>query len=749
MLIPLQDIPPASFAALGQNATFRRNSTADLFNPTNSTPPFFQILHPDFQNILGANAFIRKIAMNTTFASGSFAFEAPIFNPTTNELFFASVVLPPESSMTHNNRVSKINMTVVERALANKVADINVPFTTLSLPETVQITNGGTGPFRGSLLLTTRGRANLPSALVLVNPKAPNNATVLLDNFFGRQFNSMNDLKIHPSGNIFFTDDNLGFTDGERPPPLLPSQTYIFDPRSGLVKVVADGVQVPNGIAFSPDGTVAYIADSASLSDQTRPSTVYAFDVNPESFAFNNRRVFSYIDSGIPDGMQVDTQGNLYVATGDGVQIFRKDGVLLGKLFFGTRVANMAFTGDGKLVVLVSSAIFVAQIDAKSALSVPPSSFSVLGQNATFRQIFTDFFNPTNSTPPFFQIFHTDFQAILGPNTFVRRIAMNTTFASGSFAFEAPIFNPPTNELFFASVVQPPESSMTHNNRISKIDMTAVEKALASKMADINVPFTTVGLGRSRTCHNTERVFQLSLPETVQITNGGTGPFRGSLLLATRGRASLPSALVLVNPKAPNNATVLLDNFFGRQFNSMNDLKIHPSGNIFFTDDNFGFTNDQKPPPLLPSQSYMFDPRTGLVRMVADGELTPNGIAFNSDGSVAYIGDSSALTNQTLPTTVYSYDVDPETFAFNNRRVFAFIDTGIPDGIQVDTKGNVYVATGDGVQVFRKDGVLLGKVFLGTNVANMAFAGDGRLVILAGSAIFLAQIEAKSALVTI
>ncbi|KAH9480024.1 Lactonohydrolase oryL [Psilocybe cubensis] len=278
-------------------------------------------------------------------------------------------------------------MALVEKELSSTEKDINVPFTVLSLPETVQITNGATGPFRGSLLLTTRGRAELPSALVLLNPKPPNNATVLLDNFFGRQFNSMNDLKIHPSGNIFFTDDSLAFTDNERPPPLLPSQTYMFDPRTGLVKMVADGVVVPNGIAFSPDGTIAYIADSASVAtDQTRPATIYAFDVDPESFTFKNRRVLCYIDSGIPDGVQVDTEGNVYVASGDGVQVsiekstvqtkllkesiqvFRKDGVILGKLFFGARVANMAFAGDGNLVVLVSSAIFLAKINAKSAL---------------------------------------------------------------------------------------------------------------------------------------------------------------------------------------------------------------------------------------------------------------------------------------------------------------------------------------------------------------------------------------------
>lgn len=121
--------------------------------------------------------------------------------------------------------------------------------------------------------------------------------------------------------------------------------------------------------------------------------------------------------------------------------------------------------------------------------------------------------------------------------------------------------------------------------------MTLVKKEIAANVRDINVPFETV----SRLCTSSPglpvqvqyltTLKQLDLPETVQITNGGTGPVNGSILLATRGRGNLPASLVLLNPNAPNNATTILDNFFGRQFDSLNDLKIHPSGNIFFTDD--------------------------------------------------------------------------------------------------------------------------------------------------------------------
>ena len=78
---------------------------------------------------------------------------------------------------------------------------------------------------------------------------------------------------------------------------------------------------------------------------------------------------------------------------------------------------------------------------------------------------------------------------------------------------------------------------------------------------------------------------QIDLPEAVQMTNGGTGPFFGQIVLVNSGRGPIPPSLVVVDPSDPSNTTVLLDNFFGRQFNSLNDIKIHPkTGKLFFTD---------------------------------------------------------------------------------------------------------------------------------------------------------------------
>ena len=69
------------------------------------------------------------------------------------------------------------------------------------------------------------------------------------------------------------------------------------------------------------------------------------------------------------------------------------------------------------------------------------------------------------------------------------------------------------------------------------------------------------------------------------MVNGGTGLYKGNLLFVTSGRALFPPSVVLVNPSPPFNTTVLLDNFYGRQFNSLNDIKVLPGTDIvFFTD---------------------------------------------------------------------------------------------------------------------------------------------------------------------
>ncbi|TFK94522.1 D-lactonohydrolase-like protein [Polyporus arcularius HHB13444] len=377
MTVPPQAVllDPLAINVLGPNGSFRASAT-EFFNPTNTTPPFFQVFHPDFLKILGPNANIRAVATDPTLL---FAHEAPIWVPKTDEVFFASA--GGAMVAIDQYQVSKISLKDVASAIEASgpgVTPVNVNATKIDLPETIQATNGGTGLFNGNLVLVTDGNGPLPPSLALVYPEPPYNATVLLDNFFGRQFNSLNDVKIYPGSNkLFFTDSTYGYLYQLRPPPLLPNQVYRFDPDTGSVRVVADGFDKCNGLAFTRDGKTAYVGDSGSNDgllgiNQTKPATIYAFDIDAKSMAFTNRRVFAYIDTGIPDGIQLDAAGNVYAGTGDGAQVWGQDGTLLGKFFLGTVSSNLVFAGDGRLVILADTAIYLAKIAATAnTLSFP------------------------------------------------------------------------------------------------------------------------------------------------------------------------------------------------------------------------------------------------------------------------------------------------------------------------------------------------------------------------------------------
>ena len=104
--------------------------------------------------------------------------------------------------------------------------------------------------------------------------------------------------------------------------------------------------------------------------------------------------------------------------------------------------------------------------------------------------------------------------------------------------------------------------------------------------------------------------------------------------------------LTVLNPEPPYNTTVLLNNFFGRQFNSLNDLSVNPRNlDIYFTDPSYGKSNNFRPAPGLPTQVYRFNDRTGAVTVAADGFIMPNGITFSPGGKYVYVTDTGMWRN--------------------------------------------------------------------------------------------------------
>jgi gluconolactonase len=215
------------------------------------------------------------------------------------------------------------------------------------------------------------------------------------------------------------------------------------------------------------------------------------------------------------------------------------------------------------------------------------------------------------------------------------------------------------------------------------------------------------------------------------IAPGANGP--PQVLFCDQGLNDTASTLSVLDT-ATKKSTPILSSFYGQSFNSINDVKQHYStSDLWFTDASYGWLQYFRAPPSIPNQVYRFEPSTGKVSSVADGFVQSNGIEFSPDFKTLYVSDTGAQGSRRFgydgsrPATIYAYDVVDQKY-LRNRRVFAYADVGIPDGIHTDTNGNVYSGVGDGVTVWNADGLLLGKFKVQGGSANLAFVPGGMII---------------------
>ncbi|WP_375408834.1 SMP-30/gluconolactonase/LRE family protein [uncultured Methylobacterium sp.] len=196
--------------------------------------------------------------------------------------------------------------------------------------------------------------------------------------------------------------------------------------------------------------------------------------------------------------------------------------------------------------------------------------------------------------------------------------------------------------------------------------------------------------------------------------------------------------------------TVLADSYDGKPLNSPNDVALGPDGAVWFTDPVFGITMPEEGVMAEPAQNarrvYRIDP-LGRVQAMTEALGQPNGIAFSPDGRILYVSDTSAaLKNSEGARTIVAFPVSGSG-ALPPPRVFATLDEGVADGLDVDEAGRLYAACFDGVRVFDPDGTLLGRIATATDAANLAFGGaDGRrLFICAGPSVHAIDLKVRGA----
>jgi gluconolactonase len=219
----------------------------------------------------------------------------------------------------------------------------------------------------------------------------------------------------------------------------------------------------------------------------------------------------------------------------------------------------------------------------------------------------------------------------------------------------------------------------------------------------------------------------------------------GRLVVCEQGSLSQPARISLVD-RATGATETLVGGHGGLPLSSPNDVVVKRDGTVWFTDPSYGFVQGFRPEPALPDAVYRHDPRTGATTVVADGFDKPNGLAFSPDERVLYVGDSGAnhepgSYDPARPHHVEAFDVIAGA-RLGDRRLFAVIEPGFPDGIKVDRAGRVHVSAFSGVQVFAPDGARLGEIPL-PGAVNFAWGGrDGDvLFITADTAIWAAVFD--------
>jgi gluconolactonase len=186
--------------------------------------------------------------------------------------------------------------------------------------------------------------------------------TTLCDRYRGKRFNSPNDAVFKSNGDLYFTDPPYGLPKGEEDPAREMDFCGVWRLSTGAkVTLLTDKMTRPNGIAFSPDEKILYVAQS----DPAKPLWM-AFDVKPDG-TLGNGRVFADAKSwpkslkGLPDGMKVDKDGNLFCTGPGGVNVFAPDGTLLGRINPDQPTANCCFGGDGS-VLYVTANMYLCRI---------------------------------------------------------------------------------------------------------------------------------------------------------------------------------------------------------------------------------------------------------------------------------------------------------------------------------------------------------------------------------------------------
>jgi gluconolactonase len=296
----------------------------------------YEVHDPRFAKLINPGAKLERLATGFRWAEG------PAYFPAQRRLVWSDIP---------NNRMMSWN------EVDGSVAEFRNPSDNC---------NGHTIDRQGRLVSCSHLRR------AVIRTEHDGSTTVIADSYQGGRLNSPNDVVEHSDGSIWFTDPSYGIlTDYEGHRAEMEQDgchVYRIDPETGQVAVVADDFDKPNGIAFSPDEQILYVADTGASHRDDGPHHIRAFTVS-ESGDLSGGHVFAVIEPGLADGFRLDTDGNVWTSAGDGVHCFSPNGDLLGKVRVPEVVSNLAFGGPkrNRLFITATTSLYSVYVGAGGA----------------------------------------------------------------------------------------------------------------------------------------------------------------------------------------------------------------------------------------------------------------------------------------------------------------------------------------------------------------------------------------------
>jgi gluconolactonase len=206
--------------------------------------------------------------------------------------------------------------------------------------------NGMIADKDGAVLLCQHGNRRI----VRITPDRK--VSTVIDRYDGKRLNSPNDLVYRSDGSLYFTDPPYGLTGGDQDPKKELPFNGVYRYANGKLQLLIKDLTRPNGIAFSPDEQSLYVANS----DENKKIWM-RYDVAQDG-TVSNGIVFADVtgrtDPGLPDGMKVDSEGNVYATGPRGIWIFSPEGNHLGIIQPSETPANCNWGDDGRTLYITA-----------------------------------------------------------------------------------------------------------------------------------------------------------------------------------------------------------------------------------------------------------------------------------------------------------------------------------------------------------------------------------------------------------